>query len=155
MKNSNDVDLNDGRNYGDWLFETEYWTIFLAPSQSNIGTCVVALKRRSGTLKSLKDEEWLDFGKLVKILESSLERAFRPAMFNWGALMNADYLVENPDPHVHWHFIPRYREKVQFEGLIFEDKCFGSSTRTMKTREVPGYVRRKIIEKIRENIENK
>lgn len=154
MKNSTDIDLN-GRNYGDLLFETEYWIIFLAPNQSNIGTCVIALKRRCGALKCLKDEEWLDFGRLVKILESSLKKAFRPVMFNWGALMNADYLFENPYPHVHWHFIPRYNEKVQFEGLVFEDKCFGSSTRAMKTREVPEDVRRKIIEKIRENIENK
>lgn len=153
MKNSYDIDLK-GRNYGDLLLETEYWTTFLAPNQSNIGTCVIALKRRCGTLKCLKDEEWLDFGRLVKILESSLEKAFRPVMFNWGALMNADYLVENPDPHVHWHFIPRYKEKIQFEGLTFEDKYFGSSTRTIKTREVPEDVRRKIIEKIRENIEN-
>jgi diadenosine tetraphosphate (Ap4A) HIT family hydrolase len=35
-------------------------------------------------------------------------------------------LVENPDPHLHWHFIPRYKEKIQFEGLIFDDKYFGS-----------------------------
>ena len=76
-------------------------------------------------------------------------------MFNWGALMNADYLVENPDPYLHWHFIPRYREKIQFEGLIFEDRYFGSmEPRPIKIREVPKTVRKKIIEKIRENIIN-
>jgi diadenosine tetraphosphate (Ap4A) HIT family hydrolase len=152
MKNSYDIDLK-GRNYGDLIFETEYWTIFLAPNQSNIGTCVIVLKRRCGTLKGLKGEEWLDFGKIVKKLECSLESAFKPVMFNWGALMNADYLVENPDPHMHWHLIPRYKEKIQFQGLIFEDRYFGSmEPRPIKIREVPENVREKIIEKIRENI---
>ncbi|MGZ7109543.1 MAG: HIT family protein, partial [Methanobacterium sp.] len=96
------------RNYGDVMFETPYWIIFLAPSQSNIGTCVVALKRHYGTLDGLKNEEWLDFADVVKKLEYSLKKSFNATMFNWGALMNADYLMKNPDPHIHWHFIPRY-----------------------------------------------
>lgn len=154
IKNSCDVDLK-GQNYGDIIFETPYWTIFLAPNQSNIGTCVVALKRCCRALKGLKDEEWLNFGKIVKQLEYSIETVFNPVMFNWSALMNADYLVENPDPHIHWHFIPRYKEKIQFQGFIFEDKYFGSmEPRPIIIREVPENVRKKIIEKIRGNIEN-
>jgi diadenosine tetraphosphate (Ap4A) HIT family hydrolase len=150
--NSYNDDLNN-RNYGDLILETEYWIIFLAPNQSNIGTCVIALKRRNGTLRGLNDEEWLDFGNISKMLECSLESAFKPVLFNWGALMNADHLVENPDPHLHWHFIPRYREKIRFEGLIFEDRYFGSmEPRPIIIREVPKTVRMKIIEKIRKNI---
>ena len=153
MKNSSDIDLN-GRNYGNLIFETPYWAIFLAPNQSNIGTCVVALKRCCGTLDGLNNEEWLDFGKIVKKLEYSVKIAFKPVMSNWGALMNADYLVENPDPHMHWHFIPRYTEKIQFQGLIFEDKYFGSmEPRPIKIREVPHIVRMKIIGTIRENLQ--
>lgn len=114
---------------------------------------MIALKRRCGNLKGLKNEEWLDFGKIAKQLECSLESVFKPVMFNWGALMNADYLVENPDPHLHWHFIPRYKEKIRFEGLIFEDRYFGSiEPRPIKIREVSENIRGKIIEKIRENI---
>ncbi|MGZ7135881.1 MAG: HIT family protein [Methanobacterium sp.] len=139
------------RNYGDVMFETPYWIIFLAPSQSNIGTCVVALKRHYGTLDGLKNEEWLDFADVVKKLEYSLKKSFNATMFNWGALMNADYLMKNPDPHIHWHFIPRYRNKVIFEGLIFDDKYFGSM-HPRPFREVSHEIRKKIIEKIKENI---
>jgi len=143
----------EDRNYGDLLSETEYWLIFLAPNQSNIGTCVVALKRHCGTLDSLLDEEWLDFAKIVRQLEYSIKCSFNPIMFNWGSLMNAEYLIENPDPHVHWHFIPRYNQDIQFEGLTFQDVYFGKmEPQPIKIREVSNVVREKIIEKIRESL---
>ena len=151
MERSYDDELKD-RNYGDYIFETPYWIIFLAPNQSNIGTCVVALKRHYGTLDGLIDDEWLDFGNIVKNLERSLKELFKPTMFNWGALMNADYLKENPDPHIHWHFIPRYRHEVEFEGHTFDDQYFGSM-HPRPIMEVPENVRIKIIEKIKEKLE--
>lgn len=147
MENKYIAELKE-RNYGDFIFETPYWLVFLAPNQSNIGTCVVALKRHYGTLDGLKDEEWLDFGNIVKLLEFSLKKAFDTTMFNWGALMNADYMKENPDPHVHWHFIPRYNHEVQFEGLIFDDKYFGSM-QPRPIREIPANIRKKIIKTLK------
>ncbi len=150
MEKTYDDELKD-RNFGDYIYETQYWIIFLAPNQSNIGTCVIALKRHYGSLSGLKEEEWLDFGKTVKQLESTYKKIFKPTLFNWGALMNADYMNKKPDPHIHWHFIPRYRENVAFEGMTFEDPYFGS----MHPRpivEVPQSIRNKIIEKIKENL---
>ena len=140
------------RNFGDFILETPYWIIFLAPNQSNIGTCVVALKRHYGTLDGLIDDEWLDFGNIVRKLEYSLKKAFKTTMFNWGALMNADYMNERPDPHIHWHFIPRYKHEIEFEGIIFNDRYFGSM-HPRPIEEVPDDIRKKIIEKIKENIE--
>ena len=71
------IKLFKDRDYGDLLFETNYWIIFLAPNQSNIGTCVVALKRHYGTLDGLTDNEWLDFAEIVKKLEHSLKKLFK------------------------------------------------------------------------------
>lgn len=144
-----------GHNYGDLLFTTEYWFILLAPDQKNLGTCVIALKRYEGDLASLKDGEWQEFSEIVENLQAALKKAFNSTMFNWGCLMNASYLKNPPDPHVHWHFIPRYKEKVQFEGLTFEDPCFGFSTMKSKQglREIPKNIRMKIIEKIKDNFE--
>lgn len=141
-------------NYGDLITETEYWIILLAPDQRNLGTCVVALKRDSGDLAELKDEEWGEFSKIVKNLESALKNAFNSTMFNWGCLMNSSYLSDPPNPHVHWHFIPRYKQKVEFEELMFEDPCFGSSTMKAKggIRKVADDIRMKIIEKIKDNL---
>lgn len=140
------------RNYGDFMLETPYWIIFLAPNQSNIGTCVVALKRHHGDLDGLLDEEWLDFAQIVKKMEHSLKKSFNATMFNWGALMNADYLIEKPDPHLHWHFIPRYKNIVKFEGIQFDDKYFGSM-HPRPVKEVTNQIRRKIMDKIIQNME--
>ncbi len=151
MERSYDDELKD-RNFGDYIYETPYWIVFLAPNQSNIGTSVVALKRHYGSLNGIQDEEWIDFGKIVRDLETSLKKSFNPTLFNWGALMNADYMVEKPDPHVHWHFIPRYMHKVEFGGLIFEDRYFGSM-HPRPVLNVSDSIRKEIIEKIKENIE--
>jgi diadenosine tetraphosphate (Ap4A) HIT family hydrolase len=142
-------------NYGDLIAETEYWLILLAPDQKNLGTCVVALKRDSGDLAELKDKEWQEFSIIVKRLESALKKSFNSTMFNWGCLMNSSYLKDPPNPHVHWHFIPRYNEKVKFEGIIFEDPYFGFSTMKAKggIRKVAEDVRTKVIKEIKDNLE--
>ncbi len=152
--NSECIGVLKGHNYGDLIFETKYWFILLAPDQKNLGTCVVASNRNVDDLAGLKDEEWEEFSKIVKKLQNALKRTFNAAMFNWGCLMNASYLKDPPNPHVHWHFIPRYKEKIEFEGLMFEDPCFGFSTMKSKqgVRKIPENVREKIIEKIKENI---
>lgn len=115
-------------NYGDLLAETRHWLIILAPDQRNLGTCVVALKRDEKELSGLTRGEWLDLDQIVKKLESAVKKAFNATMFNWGCLMNSSYLDEPPSPHLHWHFIPRYKNPVKFRGKTFEDPCFGRST---------------------------
>ncbi len=127
-----------------------HWIVFLAPQQSNIGTCVVALNRHEQDLSGLTPEEWLEFGELVSKLEYAVKKCFDVTMFNWGSLMNASYLKDAPDPHVHWHFIPRYNHDVVFEGVKFEDPYFG----TMKPRPfrpIRDELRMKLISFIRDN----
>ncbi|MBM4240355.1 MAG: HIT family protein [Euryarchaeota archaeon] len=137
--------------YGDFIAETEYWVIFLAPNQSNLGTCVIALKRHYGKLSGLKPEEWSDFSKIVDRLEYALKKAFDVTMFNWGCLLNSFYLEDQPNPHLHWHFIPRYTHKVHFEGIVFEDPYFGYM-RPRPVKNVSTKLRKKIIAKIKENL---
>jgi diadenosine tetraphosphate (Ap4A) HIT family hydrolase len=155
MKSECLVDLSD-QNYGDLIVETEHWYILLAPDQKNLGTCVIALKRYEGDLGKLNDEEWIEFSKIVDSLQKALKKSFNSVMFNWGCLMNSSYLNNPPDPHVHWHFIPRYDQKIEFEELIFEDPCFGFSTMKSKerVRKIPKNVRIKIIGRIKNNLKN-
>ena len=152
---SKDFEVLSGRNYGDLIVETEHWFILLAPDQKNLGTCVIALKRHEGDLGRLNYKEWQEFSKIVKNLQSALKRTFNSTMFNWGCLMNSSYLKNPPDPQVHWHFIPRYKTKTEFEGLTFEDPCFGFSTMKSKQRlrKLPENVRVKIIKEIKDNLE--
>lgn len=138
-------------NFGNLLFESSHWIIFLAPNQSNLGTCVIALKRKARFLSELNQQEWSDFIKIVNKLEKALKTAFKATMFNWGTLMNSFYLEDTPDPHMHWHFIPRYDHEVDFEGEIFEDPFFGYM-RPRPPKKISKTIRVKIIEKIRDNL---
>ncbi|HEX3013130.1 MAG TPA: HIT family protein, partial [Methanobacterium sp.] len=50
--------------YGNLIYETEHWMIFLAPSQRFLGTGVVVLKRQCNKLSELETKEWADFSKI-------------------------------------------------------------------------------------------
>ena len=130
--------------YGDILFETTYWIIYLAPSQRYLGTCVVALKRLCKNLSEVKKDEWVDFGVIVQKLEHALEKTFKPTLYNWSCFKNSTFRSSKPNPEVHWHFIPRYKDEIDFEGLKFIDQDFG---------HIPQPIKREIAIKIREKLE--
>ena len=145
----------DGYDYGDLVAESPCWLIILAPDQRNLGTCVVALKRDEKELSGLSSEEWSDLATVVKKLESAVKKAFDATMFNWGCLMNSSYLEDPPCPHLHWHFIPRYQNPVEFEGKVFYDPCFGKSTMYDRGKSVKlsDQFKEKIKTRILENLE--
>jgi diadenosine tetraphosphate (Ap4A) HIT family hydrolase len=139
-------------NENELIFETEFWQVILSSDQGYLGRCYVILKRHCGDLAELTDEEWLDFSEVVKKLESALKKSFNATMFNWTCLMNNAYQSESPNPHVHWHFRPRYNHKVEFAGLIFEDPEFGHHYDRTRKQEVAKDIKIKILEKIKENL---
>ena len=136
----------------DLIFETKYWEVVLSEDQYYVGRCYIPLKRECGNLADLKKEEILDFFELVKKIENSLKKSFNATMFNWSCLMNNAYKDKSPKPQVHWHLRPRYRNKVEFEGEVFEDKEFAHHYERKTDRKLSSEVRIKIIKKIRENL---
>jgi diadenosine tetraphosphate (Ap4A) HIT family hydrolase len=111
--------------YGKLIKENDYWQIFLAPSQRYLGTCVIGLKRHCSSLAELEDVEWAEFSRIVREMEFVLADTFKPTLFNWSCFKNAAFRVENPNPEVHWHLIPRYKYEVEYQGIKFEDPDFG------------------------------
>jgi diadenosine tetraphosphate (Ap4A) HIT family hydrolase len=138
-------------NFGDFLYQTPFWIVFLAPNQSNLGTCVIALKRKDRFLNGLSKEEWADFTKIVDGLEFALKESFDATLFNWGSLMNSFYLDGTPEPHLHWHFIPRYDHEVEIHGEIFDDPFFGYM-RPRPPQEISKEVRENIRNSILDNL---
>jgi ATP adenylyltransferase len=136
-------------NFGDPIIQTDRWIVFLAPNQSNLATCVVALKQSKMTLSGLENEEWQDFIKLLGRMEKAVKNAFDATLFNWGCLMNTFYLEDTLEPHLHWHFIPRYNHPVEFSGHTFEDPHFGYM-RPRPPKKISEEVRNKIADKITE-----
>lgn len=111
--------------YGREIAGTDKWIVYLAPSQRYLATCVVALRRKCRDLSELKTEEWVEFAVVVRVLESTVGDLFGPELFNWSCFKNSAFRSENPDPEVHWHFIPRYSRPVKFGGEVFRDPDFG------------------------------
>jgi len=65
--------------------------------------------------------------------------------------MNNAYGETPATPHVHCHFRPRYKESVEFQGMVFEDNEFGEHyDRTKKS--VSSEVQQAIIKAIRQSI---
>ncbi|MCE5213673.1 MAG: HIT family protein [Methanobacterium sp.] len=131
--------------YGELIEETPYWMIFLAPSQRYLGTCVVALKKKRANLSEVNDAEWDDFVQIVRKMEDSVNKSFKPNLFNWSCFKNAAFRKDNDDvdPEIHWHFIPRYQETVLFCGVKFDDPDFG---------HIPQPIARKVSSEVMNNI---
>jgi ATP adenylyltransferase len=129
--------------YGDVLFETSYWIIYLAPSQRYLGTCVVTLKRHCKDLSQVEKNEWVDFGIIVQKLEHALQKTIKPTLYNWSCFKNSTFRTKKPNPEIHWHFIPRYQDEVDFEGVKFRDQDFGYIPQPIK-REIPLKLRKKL-----------
>lgn len=111
--------------YGREILRTGHWIIYLAPSQRYLGTCVLALKRKCRDLSELDRAEWNDFSSAMRMLEAALRMLFSPDLFNWSCFKNSAFRDPEPDPEVHWHFIPRYSRPVHFAGECFTDPDFG------------------------------
>lgn len=106
------------------IFETKFWIVFLNKDQATLGRCIIELKRNCPNLSSLNKEEKIDFFNIVERLEFSIKKSFGAEMFNWTCLMNDFYKSNPPNPQLHWHCRPRYRNPVIFEGTKFEDPEF-------------------------------
>ena len=105
-------------------YNKERWQVNLSKNQAYLGYSIVLLKRECRSLSELSDEEWSEFHKVVKYLESKFKEKFDATMFNWTCLMNDAYKQNPPKPYVHFHFRPRYRDEVKIGNEIFKDKEF-------------------------------
>ena len=107
------MELYKGKNwevvFGDWC-------------QEFIGYCIISSKKES--LSDLTNEDWQELGILEKELERVCKKIFNSTMFNFACLMNNTYR-DNEKPHVHYHFVPRYRDEVNLFGKKYRDRHFG------------------------------
>lgn len=62
---------------------------------------------------------------MVPQLENAYKQAFGAEPLNIGCFMNHGYKDEPPHPHVHWQIFPRYKNPVEFSGMLFKDNRYG------------------------------
>ena len=135
------------------IYETDFWKVVLIDDQTYLGRSVVVLKRDCGEMSGLDSQEVLDFHtNVVQKMENVFKKTFNATMFNWTCLMNNAYKAENPEPHVHWHFRPRYRNDVQFAGETFQDVNFAHHYDRAKKKIVSKVILELIAKEIRNNL---
>lgn len=105
------------------LYKSKYWeVVFVSWCQEFVGDCIISSNKES--LSELTDNEWVELGKLEKELERVTKKLFGATMFNFACLMNNAYR-DNEKPHVHFHFVPRYKNKLKIFNKVYKDKHFG------------------------------
>ena len=100
------------------LYKGKYWKIIFGDwCQEFVGYCIISSDKE--TL-----EEWQELGQLEKELERVCKKVFGATMFNFACLMNNAYR-DNEKPHVHYHFVPRYKEPLMLFDKKYKDNHFG------------------------------
>lgn len=139
------------------IFETKYWRVVLHENQSYLGRAVVRLKRACGDITCVTMDEFDEWRIVAAMMQDAARAVFGmdapnwdESSFDWALLMNHAYRENPPTPLVHWHFIPRYRNPVQFAGEVFTDTQFGNNWREKPERKVNKEVERQIIGGYRE-----
>ena len=131
---------------------TKFWIVTLSHNQAYLGRGYITSKRHCNNLSELKPDEWSELHDLIKKLEYTLEKAFNATMFNWTCLMNVAYQESPPNPHVHWHFRPRYDHTVEIAGKQFNDPEFGHHYSRKREQSITPTVREIIIHKIKQHL---
>ena len=105
------------------IYECGIWEIvFVNWCQEFVGYCIISCDKEC--LSDLTDDDWKELGRLEKELERVCKKLFNATMFNFACLMNNAYR-DNEKPHVHFHFIPRYKEELKLFDKVYIDKHFG------------------------------
>ena len=106
------------------VFESQYWRVDLSDNQAYLGRSIVSLNRHAENLSELSSEEWQELKTIINRFETALTNIFNTTSFNWTALMNDAYKSPSPQPHVHFHAWPRYRENPKVNNELFSDPNF-------------------------------
>ena len=134
--------------------------MLLHPNQCGLGAVLIVSLRHVASVGKLNVDEAADFHRLFVLLEPALEKVFGASLVNvscdrnWAfrkANPNPPFFEGRPNPHVHWHVVPRYPRKISFDSVEWSDTTFGEPF-VWRKKAVPLGVRVKIIRAIRRKL---
>ncbi|MEK7664063.1 MAG: hypothetical protein AAB340_01245 [Patescibacteria group bacterium] len=105
------------KNQGDIIKEFTHWFLILNHQQGFMGRCLLILKAHKTDEIELTEEEVLEKHKIYCIWRDAVVGAFSPDKINQAQLGNEEHVHKG---HLHWHFVPRYRRPIFFEGTEFQ-----------------------------------
>ena len=108
-----------------WLLHKSlHWSVYLADVQDYPGRCILVLNRHCGSLSQLDIPEWIDLKTIIDKLEYIYKEILGAQLCNWSCLLNSFYKEAAPDPHLHLHVRPRYKNAVVINSHSYEDTEF-------------------------------
>ncbi len=141
---------------------TKHWKIVYVPNQAYLGRTVITSQRHFGTYEEMTDEEADEYRGILREFLPAVQKTFNVTHFNVAYLMNMAYNAQKPEPafkdgkpnpHFHWHVIPRYDGTREFNGEHFEDPDFGNSFNFQRRKWLVGDFRKRSIEAIRSHMD--
>ena len=135
-----------------FIIASKFWIVTLSGDQANLGRSYIVSKRHCSSLSELNTDEWSELHGLIQKLDTTIKKAFGASMINLTCLMNTAYQESPPNPHVHWHFRPRYDHGVGVAGEQFDDPDFGRHYDRERQQRVNPKILQTILQKIKENL---
>ena len=112
-------------NKTEWLlYQSSHWSVYLADVQDYAGRCILVLNRHCGSLSELNISEWIELKTLIDRLESIYKEVLGAELSNWSCLLNDFYKETTPNPHLHLHVRPRYKNPIVINNHLYEDLEF-------------------------------
>jgi diadenosine tetraphosphate (Ap4A) HIT family hydrolase len=107
-----------------------HWAVLIRPRQVTLGCFILAEKSNATTFGQLSQESLLEFGRVCRDIEATLEAEFQNEKINYVALMMVD-------PNVHFHVLPRYSTSRSFMGFEFADTGWPKHPDMQYANEMP------------------
>ena len=95
----------DNKEYEWLLHKSLHWSVYLADVQDYVGRCILVLNRHCGSLSELDISEWIE----LKTIIDKMEYIYKEA---------------TPNPHLHLHVRPRYKNAVVINNHPYIDNEF-------------------------------
>jgi len=95
--------------------EYKNWLLLCRQQQVTLGSLVLIAKEEVTAFSALSAESFSELNIVIKDIEKTLKRKFNYDKINYLMLMMID-------PEVHFHVLPRYADKQEFEGRTFVDQ---------------------------------
>ena len=97
------------------LKEYDYWVILLRPDQVTLSSLIIACKEEEESFSDISIAAHNELKIVIHNTENVLKDTFHCNKINYLALMMVD-------KHVHFHVIPRYSSKVEFNEKQYHDR---------------------------------
>jgi len=109
----------------EWLlFRSDAWSVYLADEQDYVGRCILVLNRHCGSIPEMKDSEWRELKLIIEQVEHVFKEVLGAECCNWSCLLNSFYKEREPNPHLHLHGRPRYKNPVVINQHVYADEEF-------------------------------